>query len=117
GDGSADPARMADAIVRRYDALVEAYGPFPYVQLDNEADGGGPYAVSGGDPAAQGAKWGRVMRLAGRRIKERHPGTRIVSAGLAWNREGVREWTRAMVREAGSALDVLAIHVYGIGCA
>lgn len=111
--GPGDPAATAERIAARYRALFDAYGAFPYVQLENEVDGDGPFAVLAGDPYTQGRRWGAQMKRAARLIRRFDPDARFVSAGVAWNREGVREWVRGVVEEGG--IDVLAIHPYGIG--
>lgn len=113
--GPGDPDRAGERIARRYRALFDAYGPFPYVQLDNEVDGDGPFGIPGGDPYTQGRRWGEQMRRAARLIHRFDPGVKLVSAGVAWNREGVRDWVRGVVEVGG--FDVLAIHPYGIGAA
>jgi hypothetical protein len=111
--GPGDPATAAERMAARYRALFDAYGPFPYVQLDNEVDGDGPFGIPGGDPYAQGRRWGAQMKRAARLIRRFDPDAKFVSAGVAWNREGVRDWLRGVVEEGG--FDVLAIHIYGIG--
>ncbi|MBV9774913.1 MAG: hypothetical protein JO040_13245 [Gemmatimonadetes bacterium] len=113
--GPGTPATAGARIAARYRTLFNAYGHFPYVQLDNEVDGDGPFAVKGGNPYQQGRKWGEQMRIAARLIHAFDPGAKIVTAGVAWNREGVRDWVRGVVSVGG--FDVLAIHPYGIGCA
>jgi hypothetical protein len=105
GEGSG--RRMAE----QYRRLVQAYGRFPYLQLDNEVDGDGPFGIPQGNPYRQGRRWGAEMREATRLIRTFDPGVKIVTGGLAWNREGVRDFTRGLVEVGG--FDVLAIHLYG----
>jgi hypothetical protein len=111
--GPGDPAAAGERIAARYRALFDAYGPFPYVQLDNEVDGDGDFGIPRRDPYAQGRRWGAQMKRAARLIRRFDPDVKLVSAGVAWNREGVRDWLRGVVEEGG--FDVLAIHPYGIG--
>lgn len=113
--GPGDPATAGERIAARYRKLYDAHGPFPYVQLDNEVDGDGPFGIPGHDPYAQGRRWGEQTARAARLIRRFDPEVRIVSAGVAWNREGVRDWVRGLVEAGG--FDVLAIHPYGIGSA
>ncbi|HEX2188336.1 MAG TPA: glycosyl hydrolase [Longimicrobiaceae bacterium] len=113
--GPGDPGGAGGRMARRYRALFDAHGPFPYVQLDNEVDGDGPFGIPGGDPYRQGRRWGEQVRRAARLIRAFDPGVKLVSAGVAWNRDGVRDWLRGVVDAGG--FDVLAIHPYGIGSA
>lgn len=111
--GPGDPAKSAERMAARYRALFDAHGPFPYVQLDNEVDGDGPFGIPGRDPYRQGRRWGAQMNRAARLIRRFDPDAKFVTAGVAWNREGVRDWVRGVIEEGG--FDVLAIHIYGIG--
>lgn len=110
-----DPATIGIRIANRYRKLYDAYGPFPYVQLDNEPDGDGAFGIPNGDPYTQGRRWGEQMKEAARRIRRFDPEVKIVTSGVAWSREGVRDWVRGVVDVGG--FDVLAIHPYGIGSA
>lgn len=111
GVPGAHPDSIGRSIAGRYRALYDAFGPFPYVQLDNEADGGGPFAVPAGDPYEQGQRWGRQMREAADLIRTFDPEVRFVTAGVAWVHPGVQEWVRGMAE--ARCCDVLALHVYG----
>jgi hypothetical protein len=111
--GPGDAATSAERMAARYRALFDAYGPFPYVQLDNEVDGDGQFGIPGRDPYTQGRRWGAQMKRAARLIRRFDPDAKFVTAGVAWNREGVRDWVRGVIEEGG--FDVLAIHIYGIG--
>lgn len=107
----------ADAVGRsiatRYRALFDAYGSFPYIQLGNEVDGDGHFGLTDGrDPYRQGQRWARQLAVATELIRRFDRDVRIVTGGVAWNREGVQDFVRGMVGVGG--FDVLAIHTYGI---
>lgn len=113
--GPGRPETAGSRMAARYRVLFNAYGPFRYVQLDNEVDGDGPFGIPGGDPYRQGRRWGEQMKIAMRLIRAFDPQAKFVTAGVAWNREGVQDWVRGVVDVGG--FDVLAIHTYGIGSA
>lgn len=99
----------------RYRALHDAFGPFPYVQLGNEVDGAGPFGIERGDAYRRGRRWGEQLRAARAAIHRFDPGVRIVAGGMAWVHPGTGDFLRGLVEVGG--FDVLAIHVYAIGCA
>lgn len=106
------------SMAARYRDLYDAFGSFPYVQLGNEVDGwsskgGGPFALAPGkDPCLQGRRWAEQTRIAVELIREFDPDVQVVSAGVAWNRDGVLEFVRCFVVDA--PIDVIAIHPYGV---
>lgn len=93
----------------RFRALDRACGPFRYVQLGNEMDGG---LQPGREARATGRRWGARIRAAAPLV--RRTGARVVGPGLAWNSPGVRDYLEGMLEGAGDALDVVAIHTYGV---
>jgi hypothetical protein len=112
GNGAENAGRTMAA---RYRTLFDAYGSFPYVQLGNEVDGAGPFAIRGADPYRQGRRWAAQLREAARLIHQFDPEVRIVAGGMAWVHPGTEEFVRGLVD--GGGFDVFAIHIYGIGCA
>lgn len=113
--GPGNPETAGNRMAARYRTLFNAYGPFRYVQLDNEVDGDGPFGIPGRNPYRQGRRWGEQMKKAIRLIRAFDPQAKFVTAGVAWNREGVQDWVRGVVDVGG--FDVLAMHTYGIGAA
>jgi hypothetical protein len=117
----APPDSIGVSMAQRYRDFVNEFGPVPYVQLGNEVDGWAetdpphpntPFNLyPGADPCQQGRNWAEQTRIAVKAIRTFDPSVQIVSAGLAWNREGVRDFTRCFVEIA--PIDVLAIHIYG----
>jgi hypothetical protein len=93
----------------RFRRLNAACGPFRYVQLGNEMDGG---LQAGREARAVGRLWGTRLRDAAPLV--RASGARVVGPGLAWNSPGVRDYLEGMLETAGSSLDVVAIHTYGV---
>lgn len=93
-------------LVERYDALRRHFGPFPWVQLENEPD-------AEGTNRRHGERYGAYLRRAAEHIKRVDPGTRICSPGLGWTQPGVHGFLRGMVEEAGGLLDAVSIHIYG----
>lgn len=113
-----DPDEIAASMAARYKLLHDTFGKFPYIQLGNEVDGWkegdppGPFSVSPGrNHFETGQLWATCMTNAALRIAQFDSATKIVTGGVAWNTEGVRDFTRGMVVVGG--FDVLAIHVYG----
>ena len=107
------PEEWGASIAARYRQLFEIFEGFPYVQLENELDGDGPFGITEGrDPCLQGRRWAEQTRIAIARIQEYDPVAQFVSAGIAWNRKGVEEFVRCYVIDA--PIDVLAIHTYGV---
>ncbi|MDP9348002.1 MAG: glycoside hydrolase family protein [Gemmatimonadota bacterium] len=94
---------------QRFRALSAACGPFRYVQLGNEMDGGLQPGKAARD---RGRLWGRRVRDAAPLV--RATGARVVGPGLAWNSAGVHHYLDGLLEGAGDALDVVAIHTYGI---
>lgn len=93
----------------RFRSLNAACGPFRYVQLGNEMDGGLP---PGRATRAHGRLWGRRLRAAAPLV--RASGARVVGPALAWNSAGVHDFLSGLLEGAGDALDVVAINSYGI---
>lgn len=107
------PEEWGASIAARYRQLFEIFEGFPYVQLENELDGDGPFGITEGrDPCLQGRRWAEQTRIAVEALRAFDDSVRIVSMGIAWNREGVEEFVRCYVIDA--PIDVLAIHVYGV---
>lgn len=90
----------------RYDALRRSYGPFRWVQLENEPD-------SEGANERRGYRFGRYLRDVADHIRQRDPGTRICSPGLGWTQPDVMGYLRGLVDGADGAFDALSIHIYG----
>lgn len=113
--------RKGISMAIRYRTLFDAFGPFPWIQLDNEVDGWKPgdanvgdYALAPGrDPFETGRLWGQQVLDAMEWIQIFDPAVKFVSPGLAWNRPGVEEFLRGMIFACGDALDAVAIHTYG----
>jgi hypothetical protein len=103
------------SMAARYRVLFDAFGPFPYVQLGNEADGAGPFGIPNADPYTQGKRWAEQVRDAAKLIRRFDPHVKIVAGGVAWVHEGTLEWVRGQIE--GGGFDVFAMHIYGIGCA
>jgi hypothetical protein len=111
-----DAAASAGAsMAARYRALFDAFGPFPYVQLGNEADGAGPFGIPGADAYRQGRRWAAQVREAARLIHQFDPAVKIVAGGVAWVHPGTLDFVRGQLE--GGGFDVFAMHIYGIGCA
>lgn len=111
-----DGAKFGQSMGRRYEDFIKNVGLTPYVQLDNEVDGDGefglnPDTMKGRTAKEQGQRWAEQMKIASERIRSLNPGVQIVTAGVAWNREGVQDFIKGMIEVGG--FDVLAIHVYG----
>lgn len=93
----------------RFRALNAVCGPFEFVQLGNEMDGG---LQPGRAARASGRAWGARVRQAAPLV--RATGARVVGPGLAWNSEGVHDFLAGLLEGAGEALDVVALHTYGV---
>jgi hypothetical protein len=92
--------------VARYDALRRAFGPFPWIQIDNEPEGEvASYSRGLGD--------GRRYRRLADHIRSRDPGTRILAPGLAWTQPAVLDYLRGMIEGSAGAFDALSYHIYG----
>jgi hypothetical protein len=92
--------------IQRYDLLRRSFGPFPWIQLENEPDYEGANRSRGRDV-------GRYLRTVADHIRSRDPGTRICAPGLGWTQPGVHDFLRGMVEGGAGAFDALSIHVYG----
>jgi hypothetical protein len=92
--------------IQRYETLRRSFGPFPWIQLENEPD------YEGAD-RARGREIGRYLRTIADHIRSRDPGTRICAPGLGWTQPGVHDFLRGMIDGANGAFDALSIHVYG----
>lgn len=105
--------KVGVSIARRHTHYFRHFGPTSYVQLENEVDGDGLFGLTESrDPFIQGYRWGTQMGIAADRIHDVDPYTRIVSAGLAWNRPRIQDFIRGLMNSRHQ-LDVLAIHIYG----
>lgn len=99
--------RLADFTVR----FLDAHGPFPYVQILNEVDGGGPLfgPASGVSERRRGARYARFLEVVAGRVRSEHPGTRIVTGGIMHT----GDFVRGMYDTGARGWDVVAIHTYG----
>ena len=113
--GTDDAGSVGASMAARYRTLFNAFGPFPYVQLGNEADGAGPFGIPNSNPYRQGRRWAAQVREAARLIHQFDPAVKIVAGGVAWVHPGTLDFVRGQLE--GGGFDVFAMHIYGIGCA
>lgn len=96
--------------------LWNAWGHFPYIQLDNERDGSGRYMCAGSESQRfeAGWRWGAQMTRAAESIHTDSPDVKFVTAGVAWVHDPITPWLRGMISSI-HGIHALAIHVYGVG--